>query len=147
MNPTSGEHPQVPMVDPGPLDGRFSPSYLAQKRSANRHQMPSQITVQVLYSYRVMHEPDERFWVTTRDISRTGISFFAFEPMYRGEKIRLDLRMERGAIRCVDALIVRCRCLQNGTFEIGAQFGENQDEPPAAAQSAPEVPDIPWILR
>ena len=139
--------PAGPSGDVGSLDVRLNASFLAQKRGASRHQMPSQITVEYALCYRVMHQTDPRFWVTARDISRTGISFFHYEPMYSGERIRVELRMDRGKIRCVQAEITRCRRLQNGTFEIGAAFRERQKEPPSPQPQAPKIPDIPWIYQ
>jgi hypothetical protein len=134
-------------ADAGSLDARFSASFLARKRGADRHQMPSQITVEAIETYAVMHEVDPRFWVTSRDISRTGISFYSFFPLYYGERIRLELRLDRGQIRYVDAMVVRCRCLHNGTCEVGARFTDRQLITPRPEPLTPKVPDIPWIFR
>ena len=136
-----------PRIDTGPLGVRFNASLLAQKRAASRHLIPSQITVEVLKTYHLMHEMTGKRWVTSRDVSRTGISFHSFEPMYFGELIRIELRLDRGKIRPLDAEVVRCRCLGNGTFEVGARFREQQGAPVLPEPKRPEIPDIPWILR
>ena len=144
--PTSPNPAYVP-GDIGSLDRRFNTAFLAQKRAASRHQMPSQITVEYVECYEIMRKSDKRFWVTTRDVSRTGISFFHFDPMYHGERIRLELRLDRGKLRYVDATVARCRRLHNGQFEVGVAFSQHQEEAVEPKPDPARVPDIPWIYR
>ena len=109
MSDAPGANPTYVPGDVGSLDRRLNASFLAQKRAADRHHMPTQITVEYVECYEVMRKSDRRFWVTTRDVSRTGISFFHYDPMYYGERIRLELRMDRGKVSCVEATVARCR--------------------------------------
>ena len=101
-----------------------SPAHRAEQRLAIRFSLPAQVNVQYVRSCRKMHEEDlaKRFWVATKDISRSGIGFYHTKMMYVGEKLRLELRLEGGGFRYVTAMVARCRRTEDGRFEIGAAF-------------------------
>ncbi len=123
--------------DRGSLNERPRSPFLVQERLSSRFAMPSQITVYREHAYVKLHEVPERFWVTTRDISSSGISFQYMQRMYYGERLRLELRMDGGDVRDVAAMIVRCHRRPDGSFDIGASFEEkNAELPPAEPKEA-----------
>ena len=120
------------------LASRSRGTYRSEQRRATRHSMPAQINVEYVKPCPHMHEDDARgrFWVTTRDISRRGICFYHGDLMFYGERIRLELRVDDGEFRYVDASIMRCHRLPDGRFEIGAAFETGDPMPPAQPKKA-----------
>jgi hypothetical protein len=106
--------------------------FLAQEqRRSERYDLPSQVNIEYVQQNRKMHEGDEpqRFWVATRNISRSGIGFFWTRMMFCGEQVRVELRLDGGALRYVTATVVRCRRVDETQFEIGAVFVEREPTP------------------
>ena len=124
-------------ADRAPLDQRARQTVRSQERTASRFSMPTQVTVGCLLAYEKLHEMPKRFWVSTRDVSASGISFCCRHRMYYGERLRVELRMDGGELRDVAARVVRCRRGDDGSFEIGAAFETGRDAlPPAEPNEA-----------
>ena len=123
-------------ADRTPLDQRSRSSFWVQERVSSRFSMPSQITVSAVKTYPKLHEIPPRFWVTTRDVSASGISFLCKHRLYYGEQVRVELRMDGGDLREVAARIVRCY-RRDDVFEVGAAFEKaGAALPPAEPKAA-----------
>jgi hypothetical protein len=133
----------TPRADVSTVEEQSQSDLGIQKRLAERHAWGAQVTVEYLELFEQIHDAKKRFWVTTRDISTSGVSFHHCQMMYYGERIRMELRLKGGNLRYVTARIVRCRRCPDGTFEIGAAFEQNDGVPPAEPKDgSPDAADL-----
>jgi hypothetical protein len=62
--------------------------------------------------------------VTTRNLSRTGLSFVHKHLLYPGQGVTVQLPLPDKSVRHMRAKVVRVRTAGRGLYEIGAEFTE-----------------------
>jgi len=66
--------------------------------------------------------------MVTHSLSRSGIGLRSVVPIRRGRRIRIQLKVRTAARDCLDGIVVRCRAMVGGSFDIGVKFTRQSAE-------------------
>ncbi len=68
----------------------------------------------------------EQFEVTTRNLSRTGLSFIHRQLIYPRQIVQIQLPLPDRSVRSLEARVIRVRPAGTGFYEIGVEFTDIQ---------------------
>jgi len=66
--------------------------------------------------------------VVTHSLSRSGIGLCSAGPIRRGRRVRIQLKVRTATRECLEGIVVRCRAMAGGSFDLGVMFTQQSAE-------------------
>lgn len=66
--------------------------------------------------------------MVTHSLSRSGIGLCSPVPIRRGRRVRIQLKVRAATRECLEGIVVRCRAMTGGSFDIGVIFARQSAE-------------------
>ncbi|HEY1629647.1 MAG TPA: PilZ domain-containing protein [Tepidisphaeraceae bacterium] len=100
---------------------RASESILSDKKEERRRSERKPHTVEAYIISPTATDQTDRMEVTSVNLSRHGVAFDFTEPL--AKKTYWTIEIDMGAQRLITEIrIIACRAIENGIYQIGAEF-------------------------
>jgi hypothetical protein len=103
------------------LDRQGCADSVQERRNTRRSRY--RVSARVTFQSAIWEKPAS-VDVTTRNLSRTGLSFVHKQLLYPGQAVNVQLPLPDKSVRHMRAKVVRVRTAGRGLFEIGVEFTE-----------------------